>query len=178
MIDLKQRYNIEIVPKLMEEFSYTNIMQVPKIVKIVINRGVGEAEDNKKAIETSVEEFSVISGQKAIIRKAKKSIAGFKLREGMPIGVKVTLRGNRMYNFINKFINISLPKIRDFRGISSKFDGRGNFTFGIREQIIFPEISYEKVDKIRGMDITVVTTAKSDNEGKALLKLLGVPFRN
>lgn len=178
MIDLKQKYNKEIVPKLMEEYAYTNIMQVPRIVKIVLNRGVGEAEDNKKAIETSVEEFAAITGQKAIIRKAKKSIAGFKLREGMPIGVKVTLRGNRMYNFINKFINISLPKIRDFRGISAKFDGRGNFTFGIREQIIFPEISYEKVDKIRGMDITVVTTAKSDNEGKALLKLLGVPFRN
>lgn len=178
MIDLHNKYKTEVVPSLMKTFGYNNVMQTPRILKIVINRGVGEADDNKKAIEASIEEISVISGQKAIVRKAKKSIAGFKLREGMPVGVKVTLHGKRMYDFFNKFINICLPKIRDFRGISAKFDGNGNFTFGIREQIIFPEISYEKVDKIRGMDITIVTSASNNQEGKELLKLLGVPFRS
>ena len=176
-IDIKEKYESEIVPKLKETYNYKNIMQVPRVTKVVINRGVGEATENAKALEVSIDELTRISGQKTIVRKAKKSIAGFKLRENQPVGVKVTLRGKRMYDFLNKFLNLCLPNIRDFRGITSKFDGNGNFTFGIKEQIIFPEISYEKVDKIRGMDITLVTTSKTDIEAKELLRLLGVPFR-
>jgi large subunit ribosomal protein L5 len=177
MIDLKEKYTKEIIPQMMTKFGYANIMQVPHLEKVVLNRGVGEAIENPKAMDSSVDELTRISGQKAMITRAKKSIATFKVREGQAIGVKVTLRGPRMYEFLNKFINVCLPKIRDFKGISSKFDGQGNYTFGIKEQIIFPEIKYEKIDKIRGMDVTVVTTAKTDDEALELLKLMGVPFR-
>ena len=174
---LKERYTKEIVPSLMEKFEYTSIMQAPKIDKIVINMGVGDAVSNTKNLDKAVEELTLISGQKPVITLAKKSIAAFRLREGMPIGTKVTLRGERMYDFLDKLVTVSLPRVRDFRGISKKsFDGRGNYTLGIKEQLIFPEIEYDKVDKVRGMDIIIVTTAKTDEEARELLRLLGMPF--
>ena len=175
---LKEKYENEIFSELLQEFKYQNVHEVPKLIKITLNRGIGEAAQNNKAIDKSIEEFAYITGQKPIITKTKKSIAGFKIRENIPIGLKVTLRREKMYNFLNKLINLSLPRIRDFRGISSKqFDGRGNYNLGLKEQIIFPEINYEQIDKIRGMNITIVTTAKSDREGLALLKKFGMPFK-
>jgi large subunit ribosomal protein L5 len=175
---LKEKYEKEVVPALMEKFNYDNIMQVPVVEKIVINMGVGDAVQNSKVLDNAVEELTAISGQKPVITRAKKSIAGFKLREGMPIGTKVTLRQERMYEFLDKLISVSLPRVRDFRGISSKsFDGRGNYTLGVREQLIFPEVDYDKVSKVRGMDIVIVTTAKTDEEGRELLTLLGMPYR-
>ena len=174
---LKERYENEIVKSLMTKFNYSSVMQVPKIEKIVINIGVGDAVSNSKLLDEAVNELTLISGQKPIITRAKKSIAGFKLREGMPIGCKVTLRGERMYEFLDKLINISLPRVRDFRGVSNNsFDGRGNYTLGVKEQLIFPEINFDKVNKIRGMDIVFVTTAKTDEEGHELLAQLGMPF--
>jgi large subunit ribosomal protein L5 len=175
---LKEKYLKEVVPALMEKFNYKNIMEVPAIEKIVINMGVGDAVQNSKLLDSAVEELTAISGQKPVITRAKKSIAGFKLREGMPIGTKVTLRKERMYEFLDKLISVSLPRVRDFRGVSPKsFDGRGNYTLGVREQLIFPEVDYDKVNKVRGMDIVIVTTAKTDEEGRELLTLLGMPFR-
>ncbi|QDX92157.1 50S ribosomal protein L5 [Brevibacterium sp. JNUCC-42] len=175
---LKDKYLQEIVPSLMTKFSYKSVMQVPKVEKIVINIGVGEAVANAKAIDTAIEDLQLITGQKPIVTRAKKSIAGFKLREDMPIGTKVTLRGERMYQFLDKLMNVSLPRVRDFRGISSKaFDGRGNYTLGLKEQLIFPEIEYDKIDKVRGMDIVVVTSAKTDEEARELLTQMGMPFR-
>jgi large subunit ribosomal protein L5 len=175
---LKTFYQETVVPKLMDQFKYSNIHQVPKIVKVTVNRGLGEASQNAKALESSIAELSLITGQRPVVTRAKRAIAGFKLRQGMPVGVMVTLRSDRMYAFLNRLINLALPRIRDFRGISSKsFDGRGNFTLGLREQLIFPEIEYDSVEQIRGMDITIVTTAQTDEEGRALLKELGMPFR-
>ena len=175
---LKERYEKEVVPSLMNKFNYKSIMQVPKLEKIVINMGVGDAVQNPKALDSAVEELTLISGQKPVITRAKKSIAGFRLREGMPIGCKVTLRGQRMYDFFDKLVSVSLPRVRDFRGISKNaFDGRGNYTLGIKEQLIFPEIDYDKVTKVRGMDIVIVTTAKTDEESRELLTQLGMPFR-
>lgn len=175
---LKEKYIKEVTPKLVEQFNYTSIMQVPKIDKIVINMGVGDATGNAKNLDKAVEELTLVSGQKPVITKAKKSIAGFRLREGMPIGAKVTLRGDRMYDFLDKLISVSLPRVRDFQGTSNRsFDGRGNYTLGIKEQLIFPEISYDNVDKVRGMDIVFVTTANTDEESHALLKELGMPFK-
>lgn len=174
---LQVLYEEKISKELMKEFEYKNIHEIPKIIKININRGVGEAAQNSKALNTSIEEFMLITGQKPIVTKTKKSIAGFKIRDNIPIGLTVTLRKKKMYNFLNKLINLSLPRIRDFRGISNKqFDGRGNFNLGLKEQIIFPEISYEQIDKIRGMNVTIVTNAKTDKESFALLKGLGMPF--
>ena len=174
----KERYDNEIVKSLMEKFSYKSVMQVPKLEKVVINIGVGDATTNAKALEDSVAELTLISGQKPVVTRAKKSIAGFKLREGMPIGCKVTLRGERMYEFLDKLMNISLPRVRDFRGVSANsFDGRGNYTLGVKEQLIFPEINFDKVNKLRGMDIVIVTTAKTDDEGRELLAQLGMPFQ-
>lgn len=179
MVNLKEKYINEIVPSLMKDFSYKSIMQVPKIKSIVLNVGMGEAIQDVKPLEAAAKELSVISGQAAVITRAKKSIAAFKLREGMPIGCRVTLRGSRMFTFLDKFIGFALPRIRDFRGISSKaFDGRGNYALGIKEQIIFPEINYDKVVSIHGMDIVIVTSAQTDEEGRALLKQIGMPFRN
>jgi len=179
MSQLKQYYENEVVPKLMETFKYRNIMQVPKLDKVVLNMGLGEAIHNVKLIDSALEELKLIAGQRPIVTRARKSIAAFKLREGMPIGVSVTLRRERMYDFYNKLVNIALARVRDFRGISGKaFDGRGNYSLGIREHIIFPEIDYDKIDKIKGLNVTVVTTAKTDDEGKELLKLMGMPFRN
>lgn len=173
-----KKYKEEVIQKLMDKFSYTSVMEVPKIEKIVVNMGVGDAIQNSKLLDAAVEDLTVIVGQKPVITKAKKSIANFKLREGMSIGTKVTLRGERMYEFYDKLVSIALPRVRDFRGVSSNsFDGRGNYTVGIKEQLIFPEINYDKVLKIRGMDIVVVTTAKTDEEGRTLLSLLGMPFR-
>ncbi|MDJ0676291.1 MAG: 50S ribosomal protein L5 [Calothrix sp. MO_167.B42] len=178
-IRLKNIYQETIVPKLMKQFEYTNIHQVPKLVKITVNRGLGEASQNAKALEASLSEIAVITGQKPVVTRAKKAIAGFKIREGMPVGVMVTLRSGKMYNFLDRLINLSLPRIRDFRGISPKsFDGRGNYTLGVREQLIFPEVEYDSIDQIRGMDISIITTAKTDEEGRALLKEMGMPFRN
>lgn len=178
MARLKDKYAEQIIPALMEKFQYKNINEVPKLEKIVINMGVGEARDNAKVLDTAMADLSIITGQKPVITRAKKSIANFKLREGMPIGCKVTLRGSRMYEFADKVISIALPRVRDFRGISSKsFDGRGNYAFGVKEQLIFPEIEFDKVDKVRGMDIIFVTTAKTDEEARELLSLLGMPFR-
>lgn len=175
---LKDFYYNDCVPALKEEFGYTNIMQVPKLEKIVLNMGLGEAVQNPKIIDGAVEELTRIAGQKAVVTKAKKSIAGFKLREGMPIGCRVTLRGERMYAFLSKLVNIALPRVRDFRGVSPKwFDGRGNYSLGVKEQIIFPEIDYDKIDKIKGLNITIVTSAPSNDEGLALLRLMGMPFR-
>jgi len=179
MVRLKHKYTEEIVTKMKEEFGYKNIMQVPHLEKVVLNAGVGEAIQNAKALDSVSAELTLISGQKPIITRARRSIAGFKLREGMPIGCSVTLRGALMYEFLDRLINVALPRVRDFRGISEKaFDGRGNYTLGIKEQIIFPEIDYDKVDKIRGLSISIVTSAKTDLEGKMLLKLMGFPFRN
>nr|CRF40167.1 Ribosomal protein L5 [Laurencia snackeyi] len=175
---LKQIYEEKICPELVKEFQYKNIHEIPKIVKITINRGIGEAAQNVKVIDKSIEEFIDITGQKPVITKTKKSIAGFKIRDNMPIGLKVTLRREKMYDFLNKLINLSLPRIRDFRGISKKqFDGRGNYNLGLKEQIIFPEISYEQIDHIRGMNINIVTTAKNDKESLALLEKFGMPFK-
>ncbi|MFD2925224.1 50S ribosomal protein L5 [Halobacillus naozhouensis] len=178
MNQFKKKYQEEIVPSMMSKFNYDSIMQAPKIEKIVINMGVGDAVQNAKALDSAVEELSLISGQKPMITKAKKSIAGFRLREGMPIGAKVTLRGERMYEFFQKLVSVSLPRVRDFRGISKKaFDGRGNYTLGVKEQLIFPEINYDKVDKVRGMDIVIVTTADTDEESRELLAQFGMPFK-
>ena len=175
---LKEKFNNEITPALMSKFNYKSIMEVPKLEKIVINMGVGDAVANAKALDVAVEELATISGQKPVVTRAKKSIAGFRLREGMPIGAKVTLRGERMYEFIDKLISVSLPRVRDFRGISKKsFDGRGNYTLGVKEQLIFPEIDYDKVSKVRGMDIVIVTTANTDEEARELLTQFGMPFQ-
>ncbi|TVR12696.1 50S ribosomal protein L5 [Sodalinema gerasimenkoae] len=176
---LKTLYLETIVPKLKSEFNYENIHQVPRLSKITVNRGLGEASQNAKALESSQRELAVITGQKPVVTRAKKSIAGFKVREGMPVGVMVTLRRERMYAFLDRLISISLPRIRDFRGISPKsFDGRGNYTLGVREQLIFPEVDYDSIDQLRGMDISIVTTANTDEEGRALLKEMGMPFRS
>ena len=175
---LKEKYLKEVTPSLMEKFNYSSVMQTPKVEKIVINMGVGDAVSNAKNLDKAVEELTLITGQKPMITKAKKSIAGFRLREGMPIGAKVTLRGERMYEFLDKLFNISLPRVRDFRGVSdTSFDGRGNYTLGIKEQIIFPEIDFDKVDRTRGMDIVIVTSAKTNEEAKALLTQMGMPFK-
>jgi len=178
-MSLKTRYRETIRPKLLKDLGLTNIHQVPKVQKVTLNRGLGEAASNSKALEASLAEMATISGQKALLTRAKKAIATFKIRQGMPIGCAVTLRGERMYAFLERFINLALPRIRDFRGVSPKsFDGRGNYTIGIKEQLIFPEVSFDKVDTIRGMDITIVTSASSDEQGKALLSAMGMPFRN
>jgi len=177
MARLKDKYFTEVVPAMQEKFKYKSPMQVPKVDKIVLNMGVGEVKENPKAIEAAANDIAIITGQRPIITKAKKSIAAFKLREGMNIGCKVTLRGERMYEFADKLLNVALPRVRDFRGVSkNSFDGRGNYAMGIKEQLIFPEIDYDKVDKIRGMDIIFVTTAQTDEEARELLKLLGMPF--
>lgn len=179
MTRLKQMYLKDIVPRLMKHFGYQNPMRVPRLEKITLNMGLGEAVQNVKVLDSAVEELSLIAGQRAVITRAKRSIAAFKLREGMPIGVRVTLRRNRMEEFFDKLVNVALPRVRDFRGVSSKaFDGRGNYSLGIREQIIFPEINLDKVDKVKGLNISIVTTAKTDEEGKELLRLMGMPFRN
>jgi large subunit ribosomal protein L5 len=176
---LKSRYEEKIVSKLMEQFGYKNIHQVPKVVKVTVNRGLGEAAQNAKALESSIQEIAIITGQKPVVTRAKKAIAGFKIRQGMPIGVMVTLRSERMYAFLDRLINLALPRIRDFRGINPKsFDGRGNYNLGVREQLIFPEVDYDSIDQIRGMDISIVTTANTDEEGRALLKEMGMPFRD
>ena len=178
-MSLKQRYRETIQPKLLKDLSLSNIHQVPKVLKVVVNRGLGEAASNAKSLEASLTELATITGQKALVTRAKKAIAGFKIREGMPIGCAVTLRGERMYSFLDRLINLALPRIRDFRGVSPKsFDGRGNYTLGVREQLIFPEISFDKIDAIRGMDITIVTSARNDEEGRALLREMGFPFRS
>ncbi|PXW87706.1 LSU ribosomal protein L5P [Streptohalobacillus salinus] len=175
---LKSKYKNDIVSSLVEKFNYDSVMEVPKVEKIVINMGVGDATQNTKALDAAVEELKLISGQQPLVTKAKKSIAGFRLREGMPIGAKVTLRGERMYEFLQKLVDVSLPRVRDFRGISNKaFDGRGNYTLGVKEQLIFPEIDYDQVSKVRGMDIVVVTTANTDEEARELLTQLGMPFQ-
>lgn len=175
---LKEHYRNEVVKSLMEKYNYTSVMQAPKIEKIVLNIGVGDAVSNSKLLDDAVAELATITGQKPIITKAKKSIAGFKLREGMPIGCKVTLRGDRMYDFFDKLVTISLPRVRDFRGVSKNaFDGRGNYTLGVKEQLIFPEINFDKVNKLRGMDIVIVTTANTDDEARELLAQLGMPFQ-
>jgi large subunit ribosomal protein L5 len=176
---LKDRYVNEIAPALQQKFAYTNVMQIPKVDKIVINMGVGEAVQNSKAIDSAVADMMKISGQKPVVTKAKKSIAAFKLREGMPIGCKVTLRGQRMYEFMDRLLNVALPRVRDFRGVSAKaFDGRGNYTLGIKEQLIFPEMEYDKIDKLRGMDVVFVTTARTDEEARELLRGFGMPYRD
>jgi large subunit ribosomal protein L5 len=179
MSHLKAFYQQEVVPKLMEKFAYKNMMQVPKLSKIVLNMGLGEAIQNIKILDSAVEELALIAGQRPVIRRARKSIASFKLRAGMPIGCMVTLRGNRMYELFARLVNIALPRVRDFRGVSGKaFDGRGNYALGVNEHIIFPEIDYDKIDKIKGLNVTVVTTAQTDEEGKELLRLMGMPFRD
>ena len=179
MSRMHDKYVSEVAPALMEKFSYKSTMQIPKLVKIVINIGMGEAKDNPKAIEAACGDLALITGQKPLVTKARKSVANFKLREGMNIGCKVTLRAERMYEFLDRFFNIALPRVRDFRGISDKgFDGRGNFSLGIKEQLIFPEIEYDKIDKLRGMDINFVTTAQTDEEARELLKLMGAPLRS
>jgi large subunit ribosomal protein L5 len=175
---LYELYKQEIIPTLMKKFKYRNIMEVPKIDRVVLNIGVGEATQNSKALDGAINDLTVISGQKPVVTRAKKSIAGFKLREGVPIGCKVTLRGERMYDFLDKLINLALPRVRDFRGVSPQaFDGRGNYSLGIKEQTIFPEIDYDKIDKIRGLEVVIVTTAKTDEEARELLKGMGMPFR-
>ena len=175
---LKEKYNKEVVPALIEKFEYKSVMQAPKVEKIVVNMGVGEAVSNAKALDKAVEELQIITGQKPLITKAKKSIAGFRLREGRPIGAKVTLRGERMYEFLDKLVTVSLPRVRDFHGVSKKaFDGRGNYTLGVKEQLIFPEVDYDLVDKVRGLDIVIVTTANTDEESRELLTQLGMPFQ-
>jgi large subunit ribosomal protein L5 len=175
---LKEKYLTEVVPALQKEFSYKNPMQVPTVHKVVVNIGMGEAIQNAKAMDAAVSDLATITGQRPVITRAKRSVAAFKLREGMPIGCMVTLRGDRMYYFLDKLLNAALPRIRDFQGISSEaFDGRGNYTLGLREQLMFPEIDYDKIDKVRGMEISIVTTAHTDEEGRRLLKLLGAPFK-
>ncbi|UXV35676.1 50S ribosomal protein L5 [Staphylococcus sp. IVB6181] len=178
MSRLKEKFNTEVTENLMKEFNYSSVMEVPKIDKIVVNMGVGDAVQNSKVLDNAVEELTLITGQKPLITKAKKSVATFRLREGMPIGAKVTLRGERMYEFLDKLISVSLPRVRDFHGVSKKaFDGRGNYTLGIKEQLIFPEIDYDKVSKVRGMDIVIVTTANTDEEARELLTQFGMPFQ-
>ena len=178
MARMKERYREEIAPTLRERFGYENPMQTPKITKVVVNMGVGEAVANSRALDGAMNDLSQITGQKPQMRRARKSVAGFKIREGMPVGARVTLRGERMWEFLDRLISVALPRVRDFRGISDRsFDGRGNFTLGLREQLIFPEISYDQVDATRGMDVAVVTTAETDEEGRELLRLLGMPFR-
>jgi large subunit ribosomal protein L5 len=175
---LKEKFQSEISPALVSKFNYKSVMEVPKVEKIVVNMGIGDAVQNSKALDVAVDELTQITGQKPVVTKAKKSIAGFRLREGMPIGAKVTLRGERMYQFLDKLISVSLPRVRDFRGVSKKaFDGRGNYTLGVKEQLIFPEIDYDKVSKVRGMDIVIVTTANSDEEARELLTQIGMPFQ-
>ncbi len=177
MARLEEQYKNEVAPSLMKKFGYKSVMQIPKLDKIVVNVACGEARDNPKIIEAVVADISLITGQKPVVCKAKKSVANFKLREGMSVGVKVTLRGDRMYEFLDRFFNIALPRVRDFRGINpNSFDGRGNYSVGIKEQLIFPEIDYDKIDKVRGMDISLITTAKTDEEARELLSLLGAPF--
>ena len=174
---LQEKYNSEIVPAMISKFGYKNVMQVPKLSKIVVNMGIGEAKDNAKLLESAAADMTIITGQKPIITKAKKSIANFKIREGMSIGCKVTLRGNKMYDFADRLINLALPRVRDFRGVNpNSFDGRGNYALGLKEQLIFPEIEYDKIDKVRGMDVVFVTTAKTDEEARELLKLFNMPF--
>jgi large subunit ribosomal protein L5 len=178
MSDIKTRYREDIVPAMMKTFNYSNVMQVPRLEKVVINMGLGEALENARVLDTSIEELSRITGQKPVLTRARKSIANFKLREGNPIGCRVTLRRHRMNDFLYRLLNIALPRVRDFKGVSTRgFDGRGNYTLGVREQLIFPEINYDDVEKIKGMNITIVTSAKTDEEAKELLALLGVPFR-
>jgi len=174
---LKQRYREEVLPALMQEFQYKNVMQVPAVKKITVNIGVGEAIDNSKALDFAVETLKTITGQQPVITKARKAIAGFKLREGKAIGVKVTLRGEKMWALLDRLVNVALPRIRDFRGVPAKLDGRGNYTIGLREQLIFPEIPFDSIDKVRGMEMTIVTSADTDDEGRRLLKLLGMPFQ-
>ena len=178
MEKLREQYKNEVIPALMKKFNYKSVMEVPKLEKIVLNVGLGDIRENPKALENTINDLSIITGQKPVVTKAKKSIAGFRLREGMPIGAKVTLRGERMYEFLDKLISIALPRVRDFRGVSKKaFDGRGNYTLGVKEQLIFPEIDYDKVSKVRGMDIVIVTTANSDEEARELLTQFGMPFQ-
>ncbi|CAH2215212.1 50S ribosomal protein L5 [Tepidibacter aestuarii] len=174
---LKEKYTKEVAPALMEKFTYENVMEIPKLEKVIINMGIGNAKENPKELEAAVAELEMITGQKPVTTKAKKSVANFKLREGMPVGAKVTLRGDKMYHFVDKLVNISLPRVRDFRGVNpNSFDGRGNYALGIKEQLIYPEIEYDKVDKVRGMDIIFVTSAKNDEQARELLKLLGMPY--
>lgn len=176
---LQKKYREEVAPELQNKFSYKNVMEIPKVVKVVVNMGLGEAKDNPKIIDSAVKELTMITGQKPIITKAKKSVANFKLREGSKVGCKVTLRRQKMYDFLDKLINIALPRVRDFRGVSdTSFDGRGNFALGIKEQLIFPEIDYDDIDSIKGMDVVIVTTAKTDEEAKEFLRLMGMPFKN
>ena len=178
MSRLKDMYNSEIVDAMMKKFEYKNVMQVPKIAKVVINMGVGEAKENAKALESAVNDMQIITGQKAVTTRAKKSVANFKVREGMQIGCKTTLRGEKMYNFLDRLINLALPRVRDFRGVNpNAFDGRGNYALGIREQLIFPEIEYDKIDKLRGLEVTVVSSAKTDEEARRLLHMMGMPFQ-
>ncbi|SEP26346.1 MULTISPECIES: 50S ribosomal protein L5 [Propionispora] len=177
MARLKDKYKNEVAKAMMEKFGYKNVMEIPKIEKVVLNMGVGEAVGNPKVLDAAVNDMTIIAGQKPVVTRAKKSIAAFKIREGMPIGAKVTLRGERMYQFLDKLLNVALPRVRDFRGVSPRaFDGRGNYTLGVKEQLIFPEIEYDKIDKLRGMDIIVVTTANTDEEARELLRLMGMPF--
>ena len=179
MSELKQRYTTEVIPALKSEFGYTNAMQVPRLEKIVVNIGLGEALTNAKAVDAAVGDLALITGQRAIVTKAKKSIATFKVREGNPIGAKVTLRGERMWDFLERLTRVALPRIRDFRGVSgTSFDGRGNYTLGMKEQLSFPEVEFDKIDRLRGLEVTIVTTAKSDEESKKLLSMLGMPFAN
>lgn len=176
---LKKKYRDEVIPQLMKDFDFKNVMQVPKLDRIVVNMGLGDAVQNAKLIESATEELTAITGRKPVVTRAKKSIANFKLREGMPIGAMVTLRGDQMYDFLDRLVTLALPRTRDFRGTSPKaFDGRGNYTLGIKEQIVFPEVSYDKIDRIKGMNVTFVTTAQNDDQGRALLRSLGMPFRN
>lgn len=176
---LKERFEKEVMPELLKEFGYDNVMRVPQVHKLVINIGMGEAIANAKAMDNAVRDITEITGQHPVVTKAKRSIASFKLRQGMPIGVMVTLRGQRMWDFLDKLVNVALPRLRDFQGVSpDSFDGRGNYTLGLKEQLVFPEVDYDKIDKVRGMEITVVTTARNDEEGRRLLQLLGMPFRN
>jgi large subunit ribosomal protein L5 len=178
MSRLKELYQTQVAPRLREEFGYQSPMQIPRLDKVILNMGLGEAIQNHKVLESGVEELTLIAGQRAVVTRARRSIAAFKLREGMTIGCRVTLRGERMYDFFDKLVNIALPRVRDFRGVSpAAFDGRGNYSLGIREQIIFPEINYDKIDKIKGLNVTVVTTARTDEEGRSLLRLMGMPFR-
>lgn len=178
MSGLKERYNQEVVQAMRDKFGYKNVMQVPRLEKVIINMGLGEATQNVKVIDAAVQDLRTIAGQQPVVTKAKKSVAAFKVREGMRIGAKVTLRGARMYEFVDRLVNVALPRTRDFRGVSAKaFDGRGNYTLGLKDQLIFPEIEYDKIDKVRGMDITLVTTAKTDEEARELLKLMGMPFK-
>lgn len=178
MVRLQERYQNQVVPELMKKFNYSTVMQVPRIEKVVINMGLGEATQNSKIIDSAVADLTLIAGQKPVVTRAKKSIAQFRVRQGMPIGAKVTLRGERMFYFLDKLMNVALPRVRDFRGVSPKaFDGRGNYTLGLREQLIFPEIDYDKIDKVRGMEVVVVTTARNDEEARSLLTFMGMPFR-